>query len=543
MSYPSLSTSVAPPTRPTAIQPPTGIPPQQPHHFPTQTNTKLYAAAVSGGIRGTTTTSASTPIPAEVHAPFLLNSTDPLLALGVQGGLVGSSYLNTFQPSSTVPPPPGMEHQALNHSTAGFQPNTFTLLNDAVSLGVLSPLSGTLPRAEDENILKATMKIQHWFRRKRQAKYNQPANHAAATKFQAAFRGFRARKRTLTSIQAQFATLQSELHAKDAHIAKMTADLRQAMLEQMELAKTVQAFRKQLTEITMPYELRLSSKDKQIEALSHELQNLVGVNNELRQKLGNNQIEMMRLGVRDDAGAKNQYIFALQRETEDLRGQLSDLRTTNEADSIRLSLKDQEIQELRMHMSEAKRTLRSELAGRTNEVEELRVRLSQVGMNNGAESANGSNGVSPMMQIGQVGMRQQQQQHLQQSQPPTAPAAEPEEERVATPANVQSAAVKSIWAPVDSSFSRDSLKSNPDTLYSNASSKSSTPTLENIPTAHGSRVPSTSIIAKSIWAPFDSGMDLQGLIPPQQQAHHAGLADLQMGMVSGQQAQMNMPIG
>ena len=85
----------------------------------------------------------------------------------------------------------------------------------------------------------------------------------------------------------------------------MTADLRQAMLEQMELAKTIQVFRKQLSEITMPYEVRLASKDKQIEALSHELQNVVGVNNELRQKLGNNQMEIMRLGVREENGVKN----------------------------------------------------------------------------------------------------------------------------------------------------------------------------------------------------------------------------------------------
>ncbi|KAJ3049359.1 hypothetical protein HK097_009636 [Rhizophlyctis rosea] len=131
--------------------------------YPLQKNKKLHAVAVSGGFRGTTTTPASTPVPVEVHAPVLLNSLNPLHALGVQGGLVGSSYLNTFQPSSTVPPPPGMEQHTLNHSAAGFEPGSETPAE-------AEPLPET-PRDEHQQIQKGDPQSRQ---EARQAEMKQP---------------------------------------------------------------------------------------------------------------------------------------------------------------------------------------------------------------------------------------------------------------------------------------------------------------------------------------------------------------------------------
>ncbi|KAJ3276303.1 hypothetical protein HK104_003690 [Borealophlyctis nickersoniae] len=347
----------------------------------------------------------------------------------------------------------------------------------------------------DPKLIQAVVTIQRAFRNKHRRNLKaDPEEHAAATKVQSAYRGFRARKRALLSIQAQFSNLQGEVRNKDTCLLKLSSELqlRQGMIEQ--LGKTVSALRKQLSDITSSYELKMVSKDKQSEQLEHELQSLLAANNELRHRLESKNIEMMKMSFdfrEKDSDAKHQYILALQREVEELRSQLSELRSTKEADAIRLSMKDKEIQELRQQMSDARRNLEMELANKSSEVEELRSRFRGMHLH-GQQHVHGADSVGELGQGSQM--------------PSTAPAAEGEHGGRPNTVNGTAGPSKSIWGPLDNTigsfgmFGRDvPSQTSSETLYSNGSSKSSTPPL-----------PATGSM-KSIWAPIENGSDFPRL--------------------------------
>ncbi|KAJ3043272.1 hypothetical protein HDV00_005275, partial [Rhizophlyctis rosea] len=109
--------------------------------------------------------------------------------------------------------------------------------------------------------------------------------------------------------------------------------------------------------------------------------------------------------------------------------------------------------------------------------------------------------------------------------------------RMTPSAAQQSSVVKSISAPDNTPpFPRESdqsVKSSSDTLHSNSSSKSSTPTLDSLLSLHhtagdGGCQPSTPILSESIGVPIESGADFQRMTPTPSSSE-----DLEMGMGGG----------
>ncbi|TPX57382.1 hypothetical protein PhCBS80983_g03861 [Powellomyces hirtus] len=376
------------------------------------------------------------------------------------------------------------------------------------SNAILNGSSGThrpvqMPSFTRPEQIKAVVSIQRAFRAKRSGKQ---VEHDAAVKIQATFRSFISRKETLSKLQAHNNMLQHELSNRDTRIARSTAELhlRNGMIEQF--GKTITSLRRQLADASSSYEMKCDVKEKHIEQLDRDLQIALRTTSDLKYRLESNAVEYAKMAwefKEKDSDSAHQYTLNLQRELESIRCQVSEMRSTREADSIRLSLKDKEIHELRFQMKEARRSLEAELATKNNEIDELRVRVSRLQLQQGQATAS-----TP----------------VESDIPPRAPSA-------ASAHNAPAGSVKSIWSSAENSVSPFGLFSHEgstDTLYSNGSSKSSTPVLEN-GTANMTPAMTSennSNNAKGIWNPITCDLDFLNMSPAMVPMSAESLVDL-----------------
>ncbi|KAJ3087957.1 hypothetical protein HK102_009891 [Quaeritorhiza haematococci] len=249
-------------------------------------------------------------------------------------------------------------------------------------------------------------------------------------KLQAAFRGFLERKKIVSQLHQEVLALQAEMAQKDIALAKSSAELklRNGMIEQ--LGKNISALRKQVTEMSSSYESKLTAKQKQIEDVEKELQASLSHSQELRQRLENSTLEMMKLTLecresRDDSeDGKASSNSSFQHELEEVRLQLSTLRSTREADTISLNMKDREILELRSQLADVRRSLEADLAAKNKELDGLRPRhgnrrltINTTGLpssSGGSLSASASfPGASSTVTLQQLSLQQDVQQHQQ----------------------------------------------------------------------------------------------------------------------------------
>ncbi|KAJ3170258.1 hypothetical protein HDU88_008885 [Geranomyces variabilis] len=377
------------------------------------------------------------------------------------------------------------------------------------------------PKAEENpQLAKAAIVLQRAFRAKKQLELERKA--AAAAKIQATFRSYRSRLQTMGLLQSHNNILLHEIANRDNRLARSSAELHlhNGMIEQF--GKTVNSLRRQLSEMQSSYDMKLEVKEKQIEQLDRDLQIALRTTNDLKYRLESNAVEYAKMAwefKEKDSDSAHQYTMNLQREVESIRCQLSEMRSTREADGIRLSLKDKEIHELRYQMKEVRRNLESELANKNSEIDELRVRVSRLQIqgqmsNSGGGGCSGGGGMNGAC----AGAGS-----IEGDLPPRAPSS----------VSVHGApAVKSIWGSGDNSVSSFALFSHeqnaPDAMYSNGSSKSSTPVHE-----HGSVLNSASAIsgneasaAKGIWNPITCDLDFLNMSPAMVPMSAESLVDL-----------------
>ncbi|KAJ3156894.1 hypothetical protein HDU86_003429 [Geranomyces michiganensis] len=372
--------------------------------------------------------------------------------------------------------------------------------------------SASAPEAtENKQLVKAATVLQRAFRAKKQLETERKA--AAAVKIQATFRSYKSRSEKLGLLQSHNNMLLHEIASRDNRLARSSAELHlhSGMIEQF--GKTVNSLRRQLSEMQSSYEMKLEVKEKQIEQLDRDLQIALRTTSDLKYRLESNAVEYAKMAwefKEKDSDSVHQYTMNLQREVESIRCQLSEMRSTREADGIRLSLKDKEIHELRYQMKEVRRNLESELANKNGENDELRIRLSRLQIQ--GQMGGGGGGSAP----GGAGS-------IDGELPPRAPSS----------VSAHGApAVKSIWGSGDNNVSSFALFSHEqnasDAMYSNGSSKSSTPAHDHGSLPHSAAAMSGSEVsaAKGIWNPITCDLDFLNMSPAMVPMSAESLVDL-----------------
>ncbi|KAI8826947.1 armadillo-type protein [Fimicolochytrium jonesii] len=361
-----------------------------------------------------------------------------------------------------------------------------------------------LPASRYSAIVKAAVTIQRAFRRR---KAQQLPQIAAAVKIQAAVRSHLTRKQILLQIHAQNAVLHRELAERNAFISRHAVELtmRNNMIEQF--GKTIANLRRHVADTSSSYEIKLDVKEKQVEQLDRDLQTALRESNELKLSLEANAAEYAKMAweMKDQSfhGSHiSQYNGDIQRELESVRCELSETRSYRAADNIRLSLKNKEIQELRGQMKEVRRSLEAELATKNTEIDELRIRISRL------QTQHGPPPLTP----------------LDTDLPPRAPSS-------ASAHNPPSGSVKSIWGSSDQHvhpfglYSHDQMSS--DTLYSNGSSKGSTPIIEHGPASFKSyNMNDNAVNGRGIWNPIACDLDFLNMSPAMVPMSAESLADI-----------------
>ncbi|KAJ3013500.1 hypothetical protein HKX48_005723 [Thoreauomyces humboldtii] len=371
-------------------------------------------------------------------------------------------------------------------------------------------------------LVNAVVKLQRKFREKKggQSFEEGEEEERAAVKIQATFRSFASRRELIARLQAHNNMLRHEITMRDARLSRSAAELnlRSGVIEQY--GKTIGHLRRQLADLSSSYEVKMDVKDKQIEQLDRDLQIALRTTSDLKYRLESNAVEYAKMAwefKEKDSDSVHQYTLNLQRDLESIRSQMSEMRSTREADGIRLSLKDKEIHELRYQMKEARRSLESDLSVRNNEIDELRMRVTRLQSQN-------------HQQHHQQHQHQHQHQQHQQSQPQTSSSQSAGSSDTDVPPRAGSVAsttgcVKSIWSSGEGQFG---LFGHEDAMYSNGSS---TPVAEH---AQGTGVASYGpnpgeVGAKGIWNPITCDLDFLNMSPAMIPMSAESLADMYSG--------------
>ncbi|KAI9091541.1 armadillo-type protein [Phlyctochytrium arcticum] len=375
---------------------------------------------------------------------------------------------------------------------------------------------------DDDDVVKAAKTIQRAYRQKKGHADDMLDETDAAEKIQAAYRSFRERKQVLLRLQSHNDFLQTELSGRDQCLTRTNDELSNVTKVNDQLRKTVLQLRRQNLELTSSYDMRLKTKENQIEELDSNLHHAIRTSNDLKFRLDSNAVEYAKMAwdlkeKDSDSGQNKQYVLSLQRELESCRSQLSELHSAREADGIRTGNKEKECQELRLQVRDSRR----EAEAKAKEVDELRMRINRMQLHQQTPSSTPMTGRSAsvgnvppkFMMNGNNGDSSNSSDH----HPPRAPSA------TGSHASVHPSNVKSIWS------SSDNLATVPFGFFtqqgqndkSNGSSKSGTP--EQLPPSSYNSVTQSSAAShcdtmsnngnsqhnhiKSMWNPINCDLD------------------------------------